>query len=192
MKTSLQTASSSPRINQQGFTLPEVLITIVILGILFAIASSSWLSLVESRRVTAATNQLAADMRLAHSKSVNGLASWRVILVPGRVAEGAGPDYFLTRVDSAGNPEAGTEIPRILPETGQISPGFSDDPAISTLYSVLLGGVVTTRSVEFGADGSMDNYSGAGAERDTIRVTQDGSPSGTVQFNEQTSRIRVG
>lgn len=49
----------------RGFTLPEVMIIIVIMGILFAIAASTWFGVVESRNVDSATNQGTADMRLA-------------------------------------------------------------------------------------------------------------------------------
>lgn len=54
------------RSEERGFTLPEVLITIVIMGIVFAIASSAWFGVVDSRRVDAAANQLASDLRKAH------------------------------------------------------------------------------------------------------------------------------
>lgn len=195
MEVSPRTTNSSLGINERGFTLPEVLITIVIMGILFAIASSTWFSVVESRRVNAATNQIVADMRLAHSKSVNGLASWRVVLVPDVGPEADGPDYYLVKMTSGASPVVDTGVPsieRTLPDDTRIDAGFADDAVVRALYSVL--GVDpgrATRSVEFDADGSMDNYSGAGAGRDTITVTQDGSPNGTIQFNEQTSRVRV-
>lgn len=188
---------SSVRRGEDGFTLPEVLVTILIMGVMFAITAASWQGLTESRRVTAATNQLAADMRLTHSKSVNGLSSWRVVLVPDIGARADGPDYYLVKMTSGASPTVDSGVPRIertLPDDTRISAGLSDDPVVSLLYYSALGLVsgTATRSVEFDADGSMDNYSGAGAGRDTITVTQDGSPNGTVRFNEQTSRIKVG
>lgn len=64
--------------NETGFTLAEVLITIVIMGIVFAIASSSWFGVVEGRRVDSGTNQLAADLRLAHTRATNRLEDWRI------------------------------------------------------------------------------------------------------------------
>ena len=66
-----------------GFTLPEVLIVIVIMGILFGIATSSWFGVVESRKVDSAANQLAADFRLAHSKATNRLTAQAVTLTAG-------------------------------------------------------------------------------------------------------------
>ncbi|MBA3617921.1 MAG: prepilin-type N-terminal cleavage/methylation domain-containing protein, partial [Rubrobacteraceae bacterium] len=53
--------------DERGFTLPELMTTIAILGILIAIAIIIWLGILERRRVDAAANQLAADMRLAHT-----------------------------------------------------------------------------------------------------------------------------
>src|SRR5829696_8074512 len=66
--------------DEHGFSLPEVMITIVIMGIVFAIASSTWFRVVESRRVDAATNQLAADLREAHTRAINRLEDWQAIL----------------------------------------------------------------------------------------------------------------
>ena len=59
--------------DERGFTLIEVMVIIIIMGIVFAIASSTWFGVVESRRVDSATNQLAADLRLAHTSATNRL-----------------------------------------------------------------------------------------------------------------------
>ena len=61
-----------------GFTLPEVLIVIVLLALVFAIATSTWFGVVESRRVDSATNQMVSELRLAHTTATNRLVSWRV------------------------------------------------------------------------------------------------------------------
>jgi type IV fimbrial biogenesis protein FimT len=57
--------------HQRGFTLLELLITIIVMGIVLAIASSTWFGAIESRRVDSATNQVAADLRLAYSRATN-------------------------------------------------------------------------------------------------------------------------
>ena len=69
--------------DESGFTVIEMLITVLIMGIVFAIATSTWFGVVESRRVDSATNQLAADVRLAHSKATNRLAQHTVSLTAG-------------------------------------------------------------------------------------------------------------
>ena len=66
--------------DERGFTLVEVLITIILMGILFSIASSMLFGIVEGRRVDSATNQLAADLRLAHTRATNQLEEWEVVL----------------------------------------------------------------------------------------------------------------
>lgn len=68
---------------EHGFTLPEVLIVIVILGILVGIAVPVWLGVVESRQVDSAANQLASDIRLAYNKATNRLEPQKVVLTSG-------------------------------------------------------------------------------------------------------------
>jgi prepilin-type N-terminal cleavage/methylation domain-containing protein len=66
--------------SERGFTLPEVLIVIVIMGIVLAIASSSWFGIVESRQVDSATNQMVSDLRLVHTNATNRLVEYEVHL----------------------------------------------------------------------------------------------------------------
>lgn len=75
----------------RGFTLPEVMITIAILGILMAIAIPTWRSVVEGRQVDSAANQLASDLRLASSKATNRLTSYQVVLANGSSTYQIGP-----------------------------------------------------------------------------------------------------
>jgi type II secretory pathway pseudopilin PulG len=50
------------------------------MGIVLAIATSSWFGVIESRRIDSATTQLAADLRQAHSRATNRLQTWQVAL----------------------------------------------------------------------------------------------------------------
>ncbi len=68
---------------ERGFTLPEVMITVALLGILLAIAVPTWQSVVESRKVDSAANQVASDMRLAHTRATNQLADFEVAFTSG-------------------------------------------------------------------------------------------------------------
>jgi type IV fimbrial biogenesis protein FimT len=90
--------------DERGFTLAEVMVTIIIMGIIFAIASSSWFGVVEGRRVDSATNQLASDLRLAHTKATNRLANHSIV-----VATPNSPTYQI-------GPTGGTLATRTLPE----------------------------------------------------------------------------
>lgn len=80
---------------ERGFTLPEVLITIVIMGILLAIAASSWQGVVEGHRVDSATNQLVSDLRLAHTQASNRLTPYQVVLANGSSTYQVGPSGSL-------------------------------------------------------------------------------------------------
>jgi prepilin-type N-terminal cleavage/methylation domain-containing protein len=76
---------------ERGFTLPEVLIVIVLMGIILTIASATWFGIVESRRVDSATNQMVSDLRLAHTSATNRLAPWRIEWTSGSANYQAGP-----------------------------------------------------------------------------------------------------
>jgi prepilin-type N-terminal cleavage/methylation domain-containing protein len=97
---------------ENGFTLPEVLIVILLMGILFAIATSTWFGVVESRRVDSATNQMVSDLRLAHTRATNRLTNWRIELDPG------------TRNYRIGSSE-GTLSARSLPEGTKLTTAVS-------------------------------------------------------------------
>src|SRR5215204_2384378 len=66
--------------DERGFTLPEILVTVVIMGLVFSIASSTWFGVIESRRVDSATNQMVSELRRTHSSSTNRLQDWKVDL----------------------------------------------------------------------------------------------------------------
>jgi prepilin-type N-terminal cleavage/methylation domain-containing protein len=53
-----------------GFTLPEVLVVVIMIAVLFAIASPSWLSLVNRQRSAAARDQILQGIRLAQNEAV--------------------------------------------------------------------------------------------------------------------------
>ena len=94
------------RSDERGFTLPELLVTIVVIGVVLAIASSSWQGVVEGRRAVSATNQLASDLRLAQSKASNQLTDYAVAKDPSSLVTGVLPpgDYYVVRIPPSGAP----------------------------------------------------------------------------------------
>lgn len=153
----------------RGFTLPEVLITIAILGILIAIAVPSWQSVVEGRRVDSATNQFASDLRLAHTRATNRLEDWRVIYA-------AGSDAY--RLVSDG----GTTINRTLPDGTKI---------LSTEVTELGGESTITFTPRGQANASYDNAEGDN-EIDIVVSSDDDNPSNTIHVVPPTAEVEVG
>ncbi len=150
--------------DERGFTLPEVLITTILLGILFTIATSTWFGVIESRNVDSATNQVAADLRLAHTQATNRLADHRFIVPANPVPAGFDPlsTYQI-------GPTGGTLATRTLPEGTQIA-------AATTLT--------------FKSNGSSEVTSGA-ASPITVRASNDATNDHTIEFNLATSRVEI-
>jgi prepilin-type N-terminal cleavage/methylation domain-containing protein len=71
--------------DERGFTLIEMTIVITLMGLLFAIATTTFFKTIESRQVDSATNQVAADMRLASTSASNRLVPWQVVFTTGNL-----------------------------------------------------------------------------------------------------------
>jgi prepilin-type N-terminal cleavage/methylation domain-containing protein len=166
-----------PLRSEQGFTLPEVLIVIAIMGILFGIATSTWFGIIESRTVDSAANQLAVDLRLAHTRSTNELTDWRVQIFTDR-GDPAQTDYKLVR------PSDGFTYNRSLPEdsmVGSTGTELNDSGGSRTLR------FQSTGAVE--AVGGFGDTDGDGEIR--ITVTVDGNPSRSLTVVPTTSRVKI-
>ncbi len=96
--------------SERGFTLAEVMVTIIIMGILASIAMSFWWNVVESRRVDSATNQIVSELRRAHTSATTRLEDWRVEMDADTRDYRIGPDGDPTLLSSDSLPER-TEFP---------------------------------------------------------------------------------
>ncbi len=187
--------------DQRGFTLPEVLTAVAILGILVTIAVIIWLGILERRRVDAAANQFAADLRLAHTSATNQLTDWRVVFMPdGAPVTGcSGADYCMVKLAAPYTTEAPTPVlnpatpvePRELPQGTQIwSVTFSADCSGGGAAAVVPpSSCAVTRTLEFSSDGTArtlrPGLSG------TVRISSDGDPFRDVRFEATTSRVKI-
>ena len=193
------------RRGERGFTLPELLVTIAILGILLAIAIVIWLGLLERWRVDAATNQLKADLRLAHANATNQLTDWRVVVAFDREEQDEGPDYYLAKLSvpyNAGGtkPTIIKRLPRFFPGNVKVSnvrtdTGFINDdhganwwadPWEASDPSAL--SAPSTRTMEFNANGTMRFPKGPNG---SVCVTVDTDPQNRVVSRSTTSQVSV-
>jgi prepilin-type N-terminal cleavage/methylation domain-containing protein len=182
--------------DERGFTLQEVLTVIVILGILVAIAVIVFLALLERWRVNAATNQLVADLRLAHASATNQLTDWRVVLVPDQAETEYGPDYYLVKLADPYEQEDPAP-PTVAGETPPEPRYFPGDVGILNIRGALdteRGWAVEpsipgrTRTLEFNSDGAMVFYQGVSG---STCVTVDRNPENRVVVHSATSRVKV-
>ncbi len=176
--------------SERGFTLPEVLVTVIILGILAGIALPSWWSVIESRRVDYAANQLVGDLRLAHSKASSRLTVYRVCITGNPTLINPDPSKYKIgqQTDPAATPCAATLETRTLADgKGKTAPSF--------------GSYVGNATMAFCADGSMEapttgavcpggTATPSATGWTTIKVTSDGNPCVDVEVNRATSRVK--
>ncbi len=162
------------REGERGFSMLELLLVIIAMGILFAIASSTWFGAIESRRVDSATSQLAADLRQAHSKAINRLQPQTVTLTTGS------SQYTMTGV---ANPvdldeESGANVVVVDPGvTVAFCPnGSAEIPPNATVCSAAPSGAEPPNGIT------------VGLPPDPTDVEQ---PNHTIRINPVTSRIRV-
>ena len=156
------------RRDEGGFTLQEMITAVAILIILVAIAVIVFLALLERWRVNAATNQLVADLRLAHASATNQLTDWRVVLVPGHAEQEYGPDYYLVKLADPYEQTDSTP-PVVARDTPPAPHYFPGDVGIVNIRGALdteRDWVVEpsvpgrTRTLEFNSDGAMVFYGG--------------------------------
>ena len=95
--------------DERGYTLPEILTAVSIMGIILAIGIIVLLALLERWRVEAAADQFAADLRLAHTRATEQLTDWRVVFMPDGtpLSSCASADYCMVKLNfpyGAGDP----------------------------------------------------------------------------------------
>ena len=92
------------------FTLLEMLVVLIIMGIIFSIGVSSWRSATERNALVSATNQVVSDLRKSHGTATNRLVPWRVEFNEGQQSYREGPDGGTLRTRNLGSEGPDTEI----------------------------------------------------------------------------------
>ncbi len=165
--------------SERGFTLPEVLVTIIILGILAGIAFPSFFSVIESRRVDSAANQMVADLRQAHSKASSRLTVYRVCFPSNLQTYQIG--LQTTTGVCAASPPLET---RTLPDGTRTGTAPVTPPAIAFCAD---GSVEAPPSGTVCPNGTATPFAPGLI---TIRVeSSDGNPCVDIEVNKATSRV---
>ena len=66
----MQQLQSAERRSQRGFTLPEMLVVMVVVGVMLGVAVPAYRDVIARNRITARMNELVGAMQLARSESV--------------------------------------------------------------------------------------------------------------------------
>ena len=150
-----------PSRHAAGFTLVELMVTIVVLAILLAIGIPSFASLIASNRLTSATNELIASLQAARTEALRRNA--RVTVCPAapnaNACSGAWRDGWMAFVDQTpGNAPAPESANDILFRGGPLPTGI-----------VVVANAPLSSYVSFTADGMSKQLDGASLA-DILRV----------------------
>lgn len=197
-----QEQSRYSRSGELGFTLVEILTTITIMGILFAIATASWQSVIESRRVDSATNQVAADLRLANSTATSrlGVASIKFnsdgtqVSCTNAAGVAADADYCLYQPTASGIVQKPRQFesdivkltsPNLIPTSWASSIEFTANGTASAPGT--LGVVAPVGGAIVGCPASTPSTPPVAR----MRITAGGNQVHCITFNAATSRIKI-
>ncbi len=187
--------------DERGFTLPELMITIVLLGILASIAMPMWWGLIESRKVESATNQLASDLRLAHTSATNRLGTVTVYFDAEDFSEVVtcnsvpNVDYCLVKpIPGGGTRASAGRLPEgIGIKISNVPMASVDGTDVSGAHRAINfapNGTAATLGT-FDPDVETECPSGgvSGAPLIAIASDDDASPERCIEINTQTSRV---
>lgn len=168
----------------RGFTLIELMVTLVVLAVVMGIAAPSFSDMINRNRLTAAANELVSALQVARMEAIRRNA--RVMLCPstdGSACAGSDWSRLIVFVDANGNSapgDTGDEIVRNvqISESGITVAGSSN--------------VATNQRLGFGADG-FARVGNAGAKEGALSACSSKVPvaENTRDVVVEVSRINV-
>jgi prepilin-type N-terminal cleavage/methylation domain-containing protein len=75
-----QSTIAAPKSSEQGFTLLEILVVVVMVGVLGAIATPTWVKFWADQQVDAARDEIHAGIKLAQNRAMIRRVSWQFSL----------------------------------------------------------------------------------------------------------------
>jgi len=177
--------------DERGFTLIELVTVIVLMGIVLAISSSSWFGVVEGRQVDSATNQLAADLRQAHSKAINRLQPQTMTLTAGSSKYTIGPTASSCSVDPANPGCIETDLDDCDDE--DVANGDCNDDDVVVVNTGVTVAFCPNGSAEIPPVAPVCPDAPSGSPT-TLTVQSAADPTNyhnTIQINPVTSRVQV-
>lgn len=146
---SLDRATAAPR-RQRGFTLVELLITMVILGILGVIAVPSFLDATLSNRLSSLANSFSASLKIARSEAIKRNASvtmCRSSTGSSCATTGTWQQGWIVFADTNGNGSVDGSEQRFVYETAQ-SPDFVFSSTGGGVYTLVFKGTGLSSTAE--------------------------------------------
>lgn len=128
--------------SQAGFTLIEVIIVIIIVGVIFAGISAVSFGVLGNSRLTVETDRVIETLRRAQSRSVNGLYDdvWSVHVTSSDVTLYKGDDYGTRDTSFDDQLDLNTSVNSSLSDvTFKFKTGATDDTGAITLTSSTSG-----------------------------------------------------
>lgn len=154
------------RKRQEGFTLVELAVVLIVAGVILAISAPALRRYLESYRVGDAARQIQSELRLARQKAVtNGTRNWFFAFSPGIYYTGVQTQ----RSDLTWNPSVAWTQWNMPTNTQQLSPNFG---GLQYLYYTP-DGIPHNASATSATSGSIRICSSTSMVHDTVTVNVD-------------------